>query len=198
LQRFRHFMPYLLEAQHGSIRGKRVLDIACNSGFWSIQCALLGAEVIGFDARTQLIEQANLIKSVVGINNVQFKLLDFWDMSPKSLDGRFDIVLNLGILYHLPTPLEALQLTASMAREHILLDTNVSVAAEPIIKLRWEEPTDIQNASARGIVGYPSRSAINLMLKHIGVAEWFEIPVRTNDMPRDYLDHRRTSWLVCV
>ena len=65
LQRFRHFMPYLLQALGGSLRGKRVLDIACNSGFWSIQCALLGADVVGFDARAELIEQANLIKSIV-------------------------------------------------------------------------------------------------------------------------------------
>ena len=107
LQRFRHFMPYLVEAENGSLQGKRILDIACNSGFWSIQCALLGAEVVGFDSRPELIEQANLIKSIVGIDNVTFKILDFWD----TLDGTFDIVLNLGILYHLPSPLEVLQLT---------------------------------------------------------------------------------------
>ena len=50
LQGFRHFMPYLVAACGGSLEGKRVLDVACNSGFWSIQCALLGAEVVGFDA----------------------------------------------------------------------------------------------------------------------------------------------------
>ena len=123
MQRFRHFMPYLVEAENGSLQGKRILDIACNSGFWSIQCALLGAEVVGFDSRPELIEQANLIKSIVGIDNVTFKILDFWDMSPQSLDGTFDIVLNLGILYHLPSPLEVLQLTKAMARmRFILLD----------------------------------------------------------------------------
>jgi SAM-dependent methyltransferase len=62
LQRFRHFMPYVIQAHDGSLRGKRVLDIACNSGFWSIQCGLLGAEVVGFDARQELIEEANLIR----------------------------------------------------------------------------------------------------------------------------------------
>ena len=125
LQRFRHFMPYLIKAQNGSLQGKRVLDIACNSGFWSIQCALLGADVVGFDASEEHIEQANLIKSIVGIENVKFKVLDFWDMNPQTLDGTFDIVLNLGILFLLPKPLEALELTKAMARKLIVLDTSI-------------------------------------------------------------------------
>jgi 2-polyprenyl-3-methyl-5-hydroxy-6-metoxy-1,4-benzoquinol methylase len=198
LQRFKHFMPYLVETQNGSLRNKRILDIACNSGFWSIQCALLGAEVVGFDARADLIKQANLIKSIVSLNNVEFKVLDFWNMSPQSLDGTFDIVLNLGILYHLPKPLEALELTKSMTRRIILLDTQLIRSNDSIIKLLWEEPHDIRLANISGVVTRPSKRSIELMLRHIGAAEWFEIPIRTTDMPRDYLDHWRASWLVKV
>lgn len=196
LRRFRHFMPYLVAANGGCIRGKRVLDIACNSGFWSIQCALLGAEVVGFDGRTELIRQANLIKSIVGVDNVQFKVLDFWDMSREALGGTFDIVLNLGILYHLPDPLKVLQLTKLMARRYILLDTEVYPSRESVVKLRWEDATDIRNATGSGIVAIPSKCSIELMLKLIDVVTWFEIPVRTADMPRDYLNHRRASWLM--
>lgn len=198
LQRFRHFMPYLLEAEGGSLKGKRILDIACNSGFWSIQCALLGAEVVGFDARSELIEQANLIKSVVGLDNVEFKMLDFWDMNPKVLGGTFDIVLNLGILYHLPKPLEALELTKAMARETILLDTSLYRSDTSIIKFFWEEPDDNRNAASAGVIAKPSKKSIELMLRHIGVSDWFEIPLRTKDMPRIYLEHGRASWLIKV
>jgi SAM-dependent methyltransferase len=198
LQRFRHFMPYLVASQNGLLKGKRVLDIACNSGFWSIQCALMGADVTGFDGRPELIEQANLIKSITGTDNVEFRVLDFWDMSNEALGGPFDIVLNLGILYHLPKPLEALELTKSMARGHVLLDTGVSPANGSVIKLSWEEPVDIRAATNAGIVAYPSKDAINLMLKHIRASEWFEIPLRSEDMPPDYLDGRRASWLIKV
>lgn len=99
LQRFQHFMPWLLQAVGGNLGGKRVLDIACNAGFWSLQCALLGAaEVIGFDARPELIAQAEFVRSVVGAKNIRFSVLDFWQMTPEALGGRFDVVLNLGIL----------------------------------------------------------------------------------------------------
>lgn len=198
LQRFRHFMPYLVAAHGGSLEGKRVLDIACNSGFWSIQCALLGANVVGFDARSELIDQANLIKSIVGVENVEFKTLDFWEMTPQLLGGTFDIVLCLGILYHLPKPLEALQLITQLAKTNILLDTAVFQSDAPFIKLHWEEPFDIRAASSSGIVASSSKSSIELMLRHIGVDEWFEIPIRSTDMPRIYLDGRRASWLIKV
>lgn len=198
LQRYRHFMPYLIHAQNGSLEGKRVLDIACNSGFWSMQCALLGAEVVGFDARAELIEQANFIKSIVGINNVEFTVLDFWEMSSQSLGGAFDIVLNLGILYHLAEPLEALKLTTRMARSNILLDTAVYPAEGSLVRLQWEEPTDIRSANNAGIVAYPSKSSVELMLRHLGVANWFEIPIQDHNLPNDYLNHRRATWLIEV
>ena len=198
IQRFRHFMPYLLSAHNGSLRGKRILDIACNSGFWSIQCALLGAEVVGFDARPELIGQANLVKSIVGLENVEFRELHFADMTPQSLGGTFDIVLNLGILYHLPSPLEALQRTMEMTRSHILLDTTVARTLLPSVRLRWEEPTDIRTASHASMACSPSKHAVGLMLRHLGAADWFEIPIRTRDMPLDYLSHGRASWLITV
>jgi SAM-dependent methyltransferase len=199
LQRFRHFMPWLLDACGGTLAGKRVLDIACNSGFWSMQCALLGArEVVGFDARQELIDEANLIASIVGVENTDFRVLDFWDMRPETLGGTFDVVLNLGVLYHLPKPLEALELTKAVAREHVVLDTMVLPTSAPLIRARWEEPTDIRNAAAAGVVMTPSRRSVALMLRHVNFTEWTEIPLRTVDMPDDYLAGDRASWLIRV
>ena len=198
LQRFRHFMPHLVHAHGGTLKGKRVLDIACNSGFWSIQCALLGAEVVGFDARSELIEQATLLKSITGVDNVEFEVLDFWAMNPEALGGSFDIVLNLGFLYHVPKPLEALERTMAMARKHILLDTAVHPSDELAIYLGWETPFDIRAATDEGMVALPTRAGVELMLRHLKVRGWDEIPVRTDDLPLDYRTQRRASWLIEV
>jgi SAM-dependent methyltransferase len=197
LQRFRHFMPYLLQAAGGTLKGKRVLDIACNSGFWSIQCALLGAKVTGFDARAELIEEVNLLKSIVGLHHLQFTALDFWNMNPNEL-GQFDIVLNLGFLYHVATPLAALELTKRMAQHLILLDTAVYPSEKFAIHLKWEEPSDIRMAVQEGVVALPTKSAMELMLRHLKLNTWFEIPVRSRDLPIDYLTERRASWLITV
>ena len=198
LQRFRHFMPYVLQAAGGSLKGKRVLDIACNGGFWSLQCAMLGAEVVGFDARPELIAQANLLKKITGIGTAEFRVLDFWSMTPEALGGQFDVVLNLGFLYHAPQPLDVLQRTQRMARRHILLDTAIYPSDELAIFLKWEEPTDIRMAAAEGIAAEPTRRSIELMLRHLGVKTWTEIPVRTRDLPSPYLTGQRASWLIEV
>ena len=192
-------MPWLIHYHGGSLKGKRVLDIACNSGFWSIQCALLGAaQVIGFDARDELIEQADLVKSVVGLDNVEYRVLDFWDMNNKTLNGPFDVVLNLGILYHLPKPLEALELTKSVASDTILLDTAVSKAAGPVVQIQWEEPFDIRAAADAGIVTVPSKTAIEAMFRHLKFSHWRGIPLRSQDLPSSYLSGSRGSWIIKV
>jgi SAM-dependent methyltransferase len=198
LQRFRHFMPYVVQAAGGSLQGKRILDIACNSGFWAIQCALLGADVVGFDARPELIAEAELLKRVTGVTTAEFRVLDFWQMRPEELGGTFDIVLNLGFLYHVAKPLEALELTKAMSRRHILLDTAVYPTDELAIYLKWEEPMDIRMAAREGMVAVPTRRAIELMLRHMEVKGWTEIPIRTTELPHDYLAGKRFSWLIEV
>jgi SAM-dependent methyltransferase len=196
LQRFRHFMPWLIEAAGGSLRGKRILDIACNSGFWSIQCALLGADVVGFDARPELVAQANLLKQVTGASSAEFRQLEFDQMRPDRLGGTFDVVLNLGILYHLAEPIRALELTRAMARRHILLDTSIYPSDDFLVYLKWEEPFDIRMAAREGIVALPTGRSVELMLRHIGVRSWYRIPVRGRDIPDVYRTDRRASWLI--
>ena len=192
-------MPYLLQRQGGSLRGKRVLDIACNAGFWSVQCALLGAEVVGFDARPEVIEQANLIKSIVGVSNVEFRTHNFWQMSPRSLEGQFDVVLFIGSLHVLPDPLRALELARAMARRMILLDTLLHPVNHNVIALGWTEAgMDVRESICPGIVARPSKSSVELMLKHIGASGWVEIPARTSELPYGYRTNKRATWLIEV
>jgi ActR/RegA family two-component response regulator len=80
-------------------------------------------------------------------------------------------VLNLGVLYHLPKPLEALELTKAVARQHVVLDTVVLPTSAPLIRARWEEPTDIRNVAAAGVVMTPSRRSVALMLRHLNFTE---------------------------
>ena len=101
-------------------------------------------------------------------------------------------------LYHLPNPIEALARTRAMAREWILLDTALYVAKGAVLRVEWEEPLDIHYAAAAGVIMRPSRRSIPLLLRHVRLSDWMEIPLCTPDMPADYLTDRRAAWLIRV
>src|SRR5258707_804243 len=56
--------PAVVELFGGNdLKGLRVLDVACNAGFWSLQAANSGAAyVLGIDARPHHIEQSELVR----------------------------------------------------------------------------------------------------------------------------------------
>jgi hypothetical protein len=115
-------------------------------------------------------------------------------MTPARL-GTFDVVLNLGILYHLPDPLDALRRSLAMTSGLMLLDTMLDPRNEALVKLRWEGPLDVRCAAHDGIVAYPTRKAVAAMLHYLGAARVDDIPVRSPDVPLVYLDGRRATWL---
>jgi len=55
----------------------------------------------------------------------------------------------LGILYHLPWPMDALRVVKSMSHEYILLDTEVYPSLDSVVQLRWEESNDIRKCRPR-------------------------------------------------
>ena len=190
-------MPRPLDAsQRWHARRQASAGYRLRSGFWSVQCALLGArEVVGFDDGQERIQQANLIASIVGADNTQFRVLDFWDMRPETLGGSFDVVLNLGVLYHLPKALEALELTKAVAGS-MSCWTPSSYQNRPTHSSQVGGTHVIRNAATAGIAMTPSRPSVELMLRHLHFTAWAEIPLRTVDMPATTISRREPGVLV--
>jgi len=98
------------------LRGRSVLDIGCNAGFYSIEMKRRGADrVLGIDANEEYLDQARFAAEVSGFD-IEFRKLSVYDVG--ALGERFDIVLFLGVLYHLRHPLLALDLL----HEHVTRD----------------------------------------------------------------------------
>ena len=197
LWRFNHFFPALVESLGGSLEGKTVLDLGSNSGFWSIQAALLGANVIGVEGRLEQVEQARLVASLAGVDNVEFIHGDYWDLHETLKGKKFDAVLNLGILYHLPDPYHALAHLMPLIGAVTVIDTTVINTEEPTIKINWEEPDQIQQATRSGIVAIPSPSVIELMLKDLKFSKFTRLPVdvESSSCPPDFKDGWRVTWI---
>jgi len=86
----------------GRFEDLRVLDLACLEGMYALELARRGAVVVAIEGRETNLEKARFAARVLGLE-VDFQLGDVRDLSPER-HGEFDLVLALGILYHLDAP----------------------------------------------------------------------------------------------
>jgi tRNA (mo5U34)-methyltransferase len=109
---FAHAIP-------ADLTGQSVLDIGCNGGFYSIEMKRRGAaRVVAVDSDRRYLAQARFAAEVTGAG-IEFHQLSVYDVGV--LGERFDLVLFLGVFYHLRHPLLALDLL----HEHVVGDTLV-------------------------------------------------------------------------
>jgi tRNA (mo5U34)-methyltransferase len=133
------------------LRGKSVLDVGAWDGYYSFAALRRGAARVlatdqycwsgegwgskdGFDyARGRLGAQVEDLE------------IDVLELSPERIGGAFDVVLFLGVLYHLKNPLLGLEKVASVCKETLVIET--------IVDTRWSRrPT---------MVFYPGREKNN-------------------------------------
>jgi tRNA (mo5U34)-methyltransferase len=110
--KWRHFE----NALPADLTGKSVLDIGCNAGFYAMEMKRRGAaRVLGLDSMEEYLAQARFAAQVNELD-IEFRNLSVYDVG--ALGERFDIVIFMGVLYHLRHPLLALDLI----HEHVAGD----------------------------------------------------------------------------
>jgi tRNA (mo5U34)-methyltransferase len=128
-QRFAAALP-------AELHGKSVLDVGCNAGFYSIEMKRRGAErVVAIDTDEQYLEQARFAAKVRDVE-IEFRNLSVYRV--EELREQFDLVLFMGVLYHLRHPLLALDLL----HEHVVGDLFVAQSLLRGSKERADLPLD--------------------------------------------------------
>lgn len=89
-----------------SCKGMRVLDIGCRDGFFSFEMERRGAEVVGIDYADSSVTGFAVAARILG-SRVPYVIQNVYDLSPDKI-GKFDLILFLGVLYHLRNPMLAL------------------------------------------------------------------------------------------
>jgi tRNA (mo5U34)-methyltransferase len=90
------------------LTGKSVLDIGCNAGFYSIEMKRRGASrVMGIDPDERYLAQARYAAQILNAE-IEFTNLSVYDVA--QLREKFDLVIFMGVFYHLRHPLLALDL----------------------------------------------------------------------------------------
>jgi tRNA (mo5U34)-methyltransferase len=124
---FSHSIPH-------SLAGKTVLDIGCNGGFYSIEMKKRGASrVLGIDSDESYLAQATFAAQVTG-HDIEFRKLSVYDVG--ALGERFDIVLFMGVLYHLRHPLLALDLVHEHVAKDVLVFQSMQRGSDEALMVR--------------------------------------------------------------
>jgi tRNA (mo5U34)-methyltransferase len=177
-QRFAAMLP-------ADLTGKTVLDVGCNAGFYAFEMKRRGAaHVVGIDPDARYLAQARLAAEVLG-HDVELRQLDCYRLG--ELGARFDLVIFMGVLYHLRHPLLALDLLYDHAVADRLLVQSMLRGPSEIAPIAPDYPFHeaaiferpgypamyfVEQAFAGDWTNWwiPNRAAIEAMLRSAGFA----------------------------
>lgn len=101
--KLRRIVQCVFDFTGGSVEGLRVLDLACGEGLYGIEFARHKAKCLAIEGREANVEKARFAKLVLSLDNLELVQDDVRNLSAERY-GQFDVVLCLGILYHLDAP----------------------------------------------------------------------------------------------
>ncbi|GAA5030447.1 hypothetical protein GCM10011506_19670 [Marivirga lumbricoides] len=99
------------------LTGWKVLDIGCNAGFYSVELAKRGAEVVGIDLDDHCLKQAEWVADQFGLNDkITYRKMQVYDLA--NTEEKFDMVWFVGVFYHLRYPMLALDIISQKVKKH--------------------------------------------------------------------------------
>jgi tRNA (mo5U34)-methyltransferase len=186
------------DALPADLTGKSVLDIGCNGGFYSMEMKRRGAaRVVGIDHDEHYLAQARFAAEVLGFDDVEFRRMEVYDVG--ALGETFDLVIFMGVLYHLRHPLLALDLIREHVARDLLLFQSMQRGSNEVAEVQanysfwqtdvfdqpgWPKMHFIEHEYADDWTNWwaPNRAAVEAMLRSAG----FEI-----------LDHPEEEVFLC-
>ncbi len=179
--KWRQIAPHLPE----DMSGASVLDIGCNAGFYSIALARRGARVLGVDVDEHYLQQARWAREQCGLSEELLVLRRMQVYELAGLREQFDVVLFMGVLYHLRYPLLALDIVAQRTADLLVLQTLTApgeeiLAAPPDLAIDeraamsdpgWPKLAFIEHRLAGDATNWwaPNRACVEAMLRSSGL-----------------------------
>jgi tRNA (mo5U34)-methyltransferase len=156
------------EALPLDLSGMSVLDIGCNAGFYSLEMKRRGASrVLGIDTDERYLRQARFAAQVESVD-IEFRRLAVWDVA--SLGERFDLVIFMGVLYHLRHPLLALDLIHEHVARDLMLFQSMQRGSRDIVPV--ETDYEFSANAPFDQPGYPKMHFIEHFFSHDETNWW--------------------------
>ncbi|HZW11385.1 MAG TPA: TIGR04290 family methyltransferase [Phycisphaerales bacterium] len=126
------------------LKGTTALDIGCNAGFYSIELARRGATVFGIDHDEHYLRQAEWAAGACGVaDRIRYRQLGVYALGRRQRDfpDTFDLVLFMGVFYHLRYPLLGLDLAVRRAGDLFVFQT-LETADQAVVVAPDDLPLD--------------------------------------------------------
>ncbi len=126
--KLRRIVQCVFDLAGGAVEGLRILDLACLEGLYAIEFARHKAKCVGIEGREANIEKARFAKQVLSLENLEFVQDDARNLSAEKY-GHFDVVLCLGLLYHLDAPdvFSFVEKLSEVCRRICIVDTRITL-----------------------------------------------------------------------
>jgi tRNA (mo5U34)-methyltransferase len=148
-RKFRDAIPADLE-------GRSVLDIGCNAGFYSLEMKRRNAgRVLGIDSDERYLKQASFAAGRADAD-IEFRQMSVYEIG--ALGERFDMVIFMGVLYHLRHPLLALDLIHEHVADDLLLFQSLQRGKDEVAAVADDYPFPEQDVFEQP--GYPRLSFV--------------------------------------
>jgi SAM-dependent methyltransferase len=154
----------------GAEPGATYLDIACATGLYSFHLSDIGGDVRGVEIRPEQVEQARLLQGLdqrFATAPLRFDHVPTSADDPAFLEGEhYDVVLSLGLLYHLGDPLQHLRNVRRLAQRGAIIYTLTNVYGKPGLWSHIAEDPNIFTKATSGLSWMPYyRDLPRLMLE---------------------------------
>ncbi len=171
-QRKSYFFDPAVAALGGSLAGRRVLDLGCNEGYFSLAAAECGCDhVLGIDSQPGKIEQARLVFEAKGVAPGRYDLRcgDFFAVLGQER-GPFDLVMALGVLhwFDFTDHVRFLEAVARVNSDVAVIDTVVSQRTGPVLELRSDSLGERDPRSGKRLSILPTRQGLLEMMQYLG------------------------------
>ena len=108
-----------------SRQGLSALDLASHQGWFALKMAQAGfSPVLGIDARESHVSDSRLISDIYDLEDLTFQQGDIHAQDTGQL-GQYDVVLMLGLLYHLENPIGALRTCRELCSNLCIIETQI-------------------------------------------------------------------------
>ena len=138
------------------LTGWTALDIGCNAGFYSIELARRGAQVLAIDHDDHYLRQARwAVEQYDLAGRIELAKMEVYDLP--ALGRRFDLILFMGVFYHLRYPLLALDLVADCV-DRLLVFQTLTMPGEEVMQVAADYPVNDRDHMLEP--GYPKMAFI--------------------------------------